>query len=110
MFELGIFDFLKKAEAPKEPAERIKEFEKPSIEERLSSLTGQNRATVVFNARKKAEKMNFKGVPWNSVGRYIDGVVRGEDKDYVRQKCNIDSETASQLDTLIERELDKVLY
>jgi len=106
-----MFNFLKKAEAPKKPADEMPaEVVKPSMEKSLAGLTGQNRATVVFNARKNAEKMSFEGVPWNSIGRYIDGVVRGEDKEYVRQKCNINFETASQLDGLIQKEMDKLLY
>lgn len=107
---MGMLDFLKRTDAPRQDLEKPAETVKMPLEKQLKSLSGQGRATVVFNSRKKAEKMSFPGVPWNSIGRYIDGVVRGEEKEFVRRKSSLDFETTAILDSLIEKEVDKILY
>ena len=104
-----MLDFLKKSQS-KEPEEKPAEKYNPPLEEKISSLSGQGRASVVFNARKTAEKISFPGYNWNPIGRYIDGIVRGEEKEYVMKKCALDLDTADRLDKIIEKEADKVLY
>lgn len=106
---MGMLDFLKKG-GKKEELEKPVEKYNPPLENKIANLSPQGRASAVFNSRKVAEKMNFPGVPWNSVGRYIDGIVRGEDKEYVTKKCGLDFDTAATLDRIMEKEVDKILY
>jgi len=106
---MGVLDFLKKGEK-KEELEKPAEKYNPPLEEKIANLSPQGRASAVFNSRKIAERMNFPGYNWNSIGRYIDGIVRGEDKEYVAKKCGLDLETSDALDRIIEKEVDKILY
>ena len=107
---MGFLDLLKKSRGEKQGQEKPVEKFSPPLEEKILSLTAQGRASVVFNARKNAERTSFPGYSFNSIGRYIDGIVRGEDKEFVMKKCNLDLLTAEALDKIIEKEADKVLY
>ena len=106
---MGMLDFLKKT-GKREGLEKPAEKYNPPLDEKIANLSPQGRASAVFNSRKVAEKTSFPGYNWNSIGRYIDGIVRGEDKEYVAKKCNLDLDTAMALDRIIEKEVDKILY
>ena len=103
---MGWKDFFKGSESRESKSPIVESG--PTFEEKLKMLSSQGRANVCMDARRESEKFAFPIAPSSQSAKlYIDGVLRGEDRNILIRKTRIDFSTAAILDAIIEKSMDK---